>query len=51
LNSEFEERSDANEEMTEINPEAQPELTEPLSSPSGVTKAASYGQDYLTISP
>ena len=44
FNSEFEEHSDADEEMTETNPDAQPELTEPLSSPLGVTKAASHGQ-------
>ena len=48
FNSEFEEHSDADEEMTEINPNAQPELTEPLSSPSGVTEAASHGQDRLS---
>ena len=50
FNLEFE-RSDADEETTETNPDAQPGLTEPLSSPSGVTKAASHGQDYQTISP
>jgi len=37
--------------MTETNPDAQPELTEQLSSPSGVTKAARHMQDYRTISP
>ena len=51
FNLEFEEHSDAAEETTETNPDAQPELTEPLSSPSGVTKAASHGQDFQTISP
>jgi hypothetical protein len=42
FNLEFEEHSDADEETTETNPDAQPELTEPLSSPSGVTKTAPW---------
>lgn len=37
--------------MTETNPDAQPELTEQFSDPSGVTKAARQRQDYRTISP
>ena len=48
VGEELEEHSDAGEETIETRPDAQPELTEPLSSPSGVTKAARHRQDRLS---